>query len=263
MQMRRLQSGFRSHLLVKTLNMSLRGLSPADGDSATPAFKRIKAHVLAQIHGGHWKEGDAIPSEQALATEFGVSRMTANRALRELTDDQILVRVQGSGTFVAQQKYQSTLVVIHGIAEEIHSRGHAHRSELHLLERVKASNALAVEFELGVGRELFRSVVLHFEDETPIQIEDRYVNPALAPDYLQLDFSKTTANEYLMRVAPLYGVRYQIEARMPSSDIATKLHIDEHQPCLVLQRKTLSRRQVASFATLWHAANRFQFTGGF
>ena len=68
-----------------------------------PAFKRIKAHVLSQIQAGIWKEGDAIPSEQALASEFGVARMTANRALRELSDDRILVRVQGSGTFVASR----------------------------------------------------------------------------------------------------------------------------------------------------------------
>lgn len=41
------------------------------------------------------------------------------------------------------------------------------------------------------------------------------------------------------------------------------LHIDEAQPCLVLRRKTLSRGQVASIATLWHPASRYQFTGGF
>jgi GntR family histidine utilization transcriptional repressor len=66
-----------------------------------------------------------------------------------------------------------------------------------------------------------------------------------------------------MRVAPLSGVRYCIEARMPTAEIATMLHIDPGQPCLVLHRKTLSRGQVASVAMLWHPANRYQFTGGF
>ena len=229
-----------------------------------PAFKRIKSHVLGRIQSGHWREGEAIPTEQALAAEFGVSRMTANRALRELTDDQILVRVQGSGTFVAQQKFQSTLVIIHGIAEEISARGHTHRSELHKLERVRATNSLAAQFELGAASKTrFHSVIVHFEDESPIQVEDRYVNPALAPDYMQLDFTRTTANEYLMRVAPLYGVRYSVEARMPPGDVAGMLHNQEDQPCLMLRRKTLSRGQVASVATLWHPANRYQFTGGF
>jgi GntR family transcriptional regulator, histidine utilization repressor len=235
---------------------------PAEGDER-PAFKRIKAHVLNQIQAGIWKEGDAIPSEQALASEFGVARMTANRALRELSDDRILVRVQGSGTFVAQQKFQSTLVEIRSIAEEVQARGHVHRSELQRLERIKAADTLAVEFELGAGKALFHSVVVHYENELPIQVEDRFVNPALAADYMQLDFSKTTANQYLMRVAPLSGVHYCIEARMPTPEIAAMLHIDGSQPCLVLRRKTLSRGQVASVAMLWHPANRYQFTGGF
>jgi GntR family histidine utilization transcriptional repressor len=234
----------------------------ADGDER-PAFKRIKAYVLAQIQAGNWKEGEAIPSEQALASEFGVARMTANRALRELSDDRILVRVQGSGTYVGQQKFQSTLVEIHSIADEVQARGHLHRSELQRLERIKAGDSLAAEFELGAGHAVFHSVVVHFEDELPIQVEDRFVNPALAPEYMQLDFSRTTANEYLMRVAPLSGVRYCIDARMPEPEIAAMLHIDEGQPCLVLRRKTLSRAQVASVALLWHPANRYQFTGGF
>lgn len=235
---------------------------PTAGDER-PAFRRIKEHVLAQIQAGLWREGDAIPSEHALANQFGVARMTANRALRELTDERVLVRVQGSGTFVAQQKFQSTLVEIHSIAEEVQARGHVHRSELQRLERVRAGDALAVDFELAAGQALFHSVVVHFEGEVPIQVEDRYVNPALAPEYMQLDFSQTTANQYLMRVAPLSGVRYCIEARLPTPEIAAMLHIATTQPCLVLWRKTQSSAQVASVATLWHPANRYQFTGGF
>lgn len=237
-------------------------MPPVDRDDR-PAFKRIKAHVLGQIQAGRWREGDAIPSELALASEFGVARMTANRALRELTDQRILVRVQGSGTFVAAQKFQSTLVEIHSIAEEVQARGHVHRSALQSLARVKAGAALAAEFELPAGRALFHSLVVHFESEVPIQVEDRHANPAVAPDYMQIDFATTTANEYLMRAAPLSGVRYCIEARMPPPPIAAMLHIPEVQPCLVLWRKTLSQGQVASVATLWHPANRYQFTGAF
>ena len=75
---------------------------------STPIFQRIKDHLLAEIAAGTWKEGDVIPSEQALVKQFGVSRMTVNRAVRELTSEQVLTRRQGSGTYVAQQKYQAT-----------------------------------------------------------------------------------------------------------------------------------------------------------
>lgn len=243
--------------------MVMRFPKRATREHEAPAYKRIKEHIEDLIRDGRLKDGDAIPPESALTEQFKVSRMTANRALRELTDEGVLVRVQGSGTFVAQQKYQSTLVVILGIAEEILSRGHAHRCEKIRIETVKADAKLAAEFQLKPGAELFHSVLLHFEDDVPIQIEDRYVNPALAPDYLDLDFATTTANEYLMRVAPLYGVNYVVDARSPPPDIANKLLVDKLQPCLVLYRQTFSRKKVTSVVTLWHPANRYQFRGGF
>ena len=125
-------------------------------------------------------------------------------------------------------------------------RGHVHRSELHRLERSKASELLARQFSLATGDALFHSIIVHFENDLPIQVEDRWVNPDVAPDYMQQDFSTTTPNEYLMVAAPLQGVNYRIEALGAPRDIADMLHIAYKEPCLVLKRKTLSMAQVAS-----------------
>jgi GntR family histidine utilization transcriptional repressor len=230
---------------------------------AIPAYQQIKDYVLAQIHAGNWNEGDAIPAEEAVAQTFKVSRMTANRALRELAADQVLIRVQGSGTYVAPRKYQATLIEIKNIAQEIEARGHRHRSELHLLERCKASAPLAVQFEVEAGHALFHSTIVHLENGVPIQVEDRWVNSAVAPDYLQQDFGSTTPNEYLMRVAPLQGVRYSLEAQTPPRGIAEMLKIPMNEPCLLLKRRTLTQGLVASTATMWHPGSRYQFTGSF
>jgi GntR family histidine utilization transcriptional repressor len=233
------------------------------GDSDTPAFQQIKDHILAELQQGTWKEGDAIPSEAALAKQFGVSRMTVNRAVRELSAEQFLTRVQGSGTFVAQQKYQATLVAIKSIAEEVRARGHTHSSELHLLERGKPSAQLVQQFKVDPGTILFHSVIVHFENSIPIQVEDRWVNSLLAPAYLQQNFSTITPNEYLMAAAPLQEVRYRIEAINAPVRIADMLAISTHLPCLVLHRSTISRNQVASVVTMWHPGDRYQFAGQF
>lgn len=231
--------------------------------SSVPAYERVKRYVLDRIHNGQWREGDAIPGEEALAREFGVSRMTVNRAIRELSDEQIVERVQGSGTYVAQQKYQATLVEIRNIAEEIAARGHRHHSLLHLLERCKADELLARGFGVRRGRTLFHSVVVHFENGRPIQVEDRYVHPDVAPDYLTQDFTSQTPNAYLMRVAPLQGVSFVIEAVQPPAHMATMLAMSGREPCLVLRRQTRSMGRVASMAAMWHPASRYQFTGSF
>jgi GntR family histidine utilization transcriptional repressor len=231
--------------------------------SALPIYQQIKDHLLAEIQAGKWREGDVIPSEQELARQFNVSRMTVNRAVRELTTEQVLTRVQGSGTYVAQHKYQSTLVEIKSIADEVRARGHRHGSELHKLERSKAGEVLAAEFGVAIGHLLFHSVIVHLENGLPIQVEDRWVNSSIAPDYLQQDFSQITPNEYLMAVAPLQSVNYSIEALSPPREIADMLHIAQKEACLVLHRKTLSRGSVASSATMWHPGSRYQFAGGF
>lgn len=227
----------------------------------TPIFQRIKDYLLSQIANGTWKEGDVIPSEQALVKQFGVSRMTVNRAVRELTAEQVLTRRQGSGTYVAQQKVQATLVEIRSIADEIRARGHAHRSSLQQLERSKASELLARQFDLPLGHPLFHSVIVHFENGVPIQVEDRWANPKLAPDYMEQDYASITPNEYLMRAAPLQDATYSIEALPAPRDIADMLAIDTRQPCLVLRRQTRSNGQVASLATMWHPGHRYQFAG--
>ena len=229
----------------------------------TPIFQAIKDHLLAGIDAGQWQPGDAIPSEQALAAQFGVSRMTVNRAVRELTAEQVLFRIQGSGTYVAQPKYQSTLVAIRNIADEVAARGHVHSSILHLVERAKASELLAVQFDIKPRATLYHSVIVHFENGQPIQVEDRWVNPALAPAYLQQDFARITPNQYLVAVAPLQAVNYSIEALHPTEPVARMLQIAVSDVCLVLKRRTLSKSMVASVATMWHPGQRYQFAGNF
>jgi GntR family transcriptional regulator, histidine utilization repressor len=228
---------------------------------STPIFQRIKDYLTGEIAAGRWKEGDLVPSEQALVRQFGVSRMTVNRAVRELTAEQVLTRRQGSGTYVAPQKYQATLLEIRSIADEIRARGHRHHSTLHLLEQARAPEALALQFELAAGDPLFHSVIVHFENAVPIQVEDRWVNPACAPDYLAQDFAGITPNEHLMQAAPLQSATYSIEALSPPRDIADMLAIEPRQSCLVLKRRTRALGLIASVVTMWHPGQLYQFTG--
>ena len=236
-------------------------LNEQSAQASTPIFQRIKDYLVGEIASGRWKEGDLVPSEQALVRQFGVSRMTVNRAVRELTAEQVLTRRQGSGTYVAPQKYQATLVEIRNIADEVRARGHRHRSSLHLLEAAQAGEALALQFGLAPDSLLYHSLIVHFENEIPIQLEDRWVNPACAPDYLAQDFNAITPNEHLMAVAPLQGATWAIESLGAPREVAELLAIEAKDPCLVLKRKTTSGGQVASSVTMWHPGHLYQFTG--
>ena len=226
-----------------------------------PAWQRIHDHLLAGIRSGLWREGDRLPSEAELCAQFGVARMTVSRALRELASAQIVSRVQGAGSFVAPSRHQTTLVEIRNIADEIAARRHRHSAQVLLLESVAANAPMAALMEIAAGTPLFHSRIVHRQDGIPLQLEERWVNASLAPDYLQQDFTRRTPNAYLTAVAPLERAAYSIEARQPDRETRRLLAMDDHDPCLLLLRRTWSRGQVVSAAQLWHPGSRHQFTG--
>lgn len=237
--------------------------NPAANGAAPRAYQRIKDHVLERIQAGEWREGQMIPSEEELTRIFSVSRMTANRALRELTAEMVLQRVPGLGTFVAQRKHHTTIVQIRSIAEEIAERGNSHSATVVTMESIRADAGMAEEFGLARRARLFHSVILHRENGVPVQVEDRQVNPALFPDYLAQDFSTTPPYAYLTATAPIQKVEFRIEALMPDDAMRDALAMEPGIPCLVLHRRTWSFGQVATVADLWHPGSRYSFTGSF
>ena len=105
---------------------------------ALALYQQIKDHISRKIQDGSWPPGHRLPSEHELVAQFGISRMTVNRALRELTEQGRVVRVAGVGSFVAEEKPQSTLLQIANLASEIRQRGHDYRCEVLVVERISA-----------------------------------------------------------------------------------------------------------------------------
>jgi GntR family histidine utilization transcriptional repressor len=167
-----------------------------------PFYEKVKQEISEKIASGIWQPHDRIPSEAELVAQYGFSRMTINRALRELTDEGLLVRLQGVGTFVAEPKGQSALFEIRSIADEINARQHQHRCEVLTLERTRANAQQALVLNVKEGTSIFHSVMVHYENDLPVQIEDRCVNAEIVPEYLAQDYSQTTPHAYLSLIAP-------------------------------------------------------------
>ncbi len=229
--------------------------------SAAPLYQQVKDRIRDRIARGRLGAGDPVPSENELTRDLRVSRMTANRALRELTAEGVLRRVQGVGTFVADAKPQSELLEIRNIAQEIAGRGHRHTAVVHLLRRERADAATARALALATNAPVFHSVLVHCENGTPVQVEDRHVNPAFAPSYLRQDFARTTPYEYLTALGPLDAAEHVIEAVLPDPRLQRLLQIRGNEPCLLLTRRTWSNGIVVSRARLTHPGARYQLAG--
>jgi GntR family histidine utilization transcriptional repressor len=226
-----------------------------------PPYARIKRHVVARIESGQWSVTSKVPSENQLAAEFGVSRMTARRALLELMQEGWLVRSQGLGTFVADRKPVLSMLEVRNIAEEIASRGHLYAAKVMRMEAVAATEAVAMYLGIPAGAKAFHSIVVHIDNGVPVQMEDRYVSPAAAPAYLAQDFTRETPNAYLTRVAPIESVEHVVEAVLPTSQVARWLQITAPEACLQINRRTWSRGHVASYARLVHPGSRYRLGG--
>ncbi|CAN7709534.1 histidine utilization repressor [Rhizobium leguminosarum] len=229
----------------------------AQNDS-TPLYAGVKQVILDRIHSGEWPPKYRVPSENELVVELGVSKMTANRALRELANEGELVRIQGVGSFVAERKGYSALFEVRNIAEEIAERGHAHEASVVVLAQETASPEVADALELPIGAAVFHSLIVHSENGVPVQIEDRFVHPEAAPEYLDQDFSTLTPNAYLTAAAPLSGSEHVVEAAMPQAWECKLLTIMKTEPCLTIRRRTWSAKQVVSTARLVYPGHRYR-----
>ncbi len=133
-----------------------------------PLYAGVKQMVLERIHSGEWPPHTRVPSENELVAELKVSRMTANRALRELASEGELVRIKGVGSFVAERKGHAALFEVRNIAEEIAARGHIHSARVELLAPEGASPEIAHALDVAIGTPVFHSVIIHAEDDMPM-----------------------------------------------------------------------------------------------
>jgi GntR family histidine utilization transcriptional repressor len=226
-------------------------------------YAQVKEHITRKIQDGTWPPGHRLPSEHELVVQFGISRMTANRALRELVAQGRVVRVAGVGSFVAENKPQSTLLQIANIASEIRARGHDYGYQLITAERIATSADVAAWLDLRSGESVFHSVCLHLEDGVPVQLEDRYVNPRVVPDFLDQPLAATPPSEYLVRSVPFDQIEHLVDAVLPTNEQAERLAMPPAEPCLLLTRRTWTHTVPVTMVRCLHPASRYRLGSRF
>lgn len=239
------------------------GVGPHGNSVPEPRYAAIKSYITDAINSGSLRPGDRLQSEAELIKHFGVSRMTAHRALRELQDAGIVIRMPGVGSFVADPSAKGHLIEIRNIADEIRSRGHAHSALVISNKSQKSDRTTAALLGVSPGTQVFHSIIVHSEAGVPIQIEDRLVLASAAPGYDKADFTKITPNEHLMRTAPLERVDHTVRAITPDPTARRLLGIKASDPCLLLIRRTWSKSRLVSLARLTHPGSRFEFSDSF
>ncbi|MCP3875639.1 MAG: histidine utilization repressor [Desulfobacteraceae bacterium] len=226
-------------------------------------YQKIKKSVVKDIDSGKLIPDDRVPSETQLARAFNASRMTANRALKELTEEGRIVRVQGVGTFVARPKPEAALLEIKSIAKEITDWGGVHSSQIIVLKQENIGAQIASKMDLKVDDDIFHSIIVHKDRGIPVQYSERFINPRVAPDYLNQDFKKITPSDYLLEIAQVQQAEHIIEAVNCKKNIQKHLNIKPDEPCISLTRRTWSYDMVATYSIIISPGSRYKLVGKF
>lgn len=226
-----------------------------------PRYQQLKDLIISRISSGELKPSDRVPSENELVETMHVSRMTANRALRELNDEGYVDRVAGRGTFVSDFRSQSHLLEVHNIADEIRLRGHAHSSRVIRQSLQHARGEVARALHVAQGTDVFHLLLVHFENEIPIQLEDRHVLASFAPDCMAQDFATITPSAYLTSKAPLQEAEQIVRAGLPNRAVQKHLQIGDREASLIVIRRTWSDGRPVTFARLHHPGSRYELAG--
>ncbi|MBX3624776.1 MAG: GntR family transcriptional regulator [Rhizobacter sp.] len=169
----------------------------ADGPAFSPLYQQIKSLLTRSLQSGEWKPGEAIPSEMELAARFKVSQGTVRKAIDALADENLVVRRQGKGTFVATHAEEKIQYRFLRLMPDDGQPGGAQRRFIDCRRmRAPADVARALELKAGDMAVQVRRV-LHFHG-APVVLDDIWLNGTL--------FKGLTAERLSEYQGPMYGL---------------------------------------------------------
>ncbi len=216
--------------------------APAAAPAFKPLYLQVRRLLVESLEAGEWRPGEAIPSEGELAARFGVSQGTARKAIDALAAENLVVRRQGKGTFVATHTEEKTSLFRFLRIRRSDGREEYPASRILDVKRGKASADIARLLEVRVGSAVIvLRRVLEFSG-APVVLDE-----IVLPAHLFRGFTKGKLDAYRGSMYSFFetqfGVRMlraQEKLGAIAADAQTAQVLDVHQgdPLLVVERVT-------------------------
>lgn len=229
----------------------MRG-GPADGaaaggqEEAPPAprgWAAIAEEGRRRILHREWPPGATIPSEAALAREWGTSRVTVNRALRSLAEEGLLDRRRRAGTRVSERPLRPASFEVPLVREEVERSGRRYRYELVEAGEHPVPEAVRGRLMLTGRPRLLRVLARHFAGRAPFAWEERWINGGTVPEALAVDWRLHSPNEWLLAHVPYTRVDVALCASEAGPMAARALGCEPGRALLTLERTTWRDRR--------------------
>lgn len=198
-----------------------------------PMYRQIADALREKISAGELKPGDALPTESSLQEAFNVSRVTVRQALKLLTEEHIVESIQGSGTYVKEERVNYDIYQLTGFYEKLADRNVDTHSEVSIFEVLKADAKLAEKLNLSHDDKVWHIKRVRFIKQKPVNLEETWMPLALFPD-LTWEVMENSKYHYVEQIKKLVIDRSEQELVpiMPSEEAIAALSLDPAKPIL-------------------------------
>lgn len=204
--------------------------------SHTPIYIQIAQNTRKTITDGHYRQDQQISTEDEIALQYGVSRMTARSAITELVKEGFIYRVHGKGAFVARKKIERSLNKITGFHEDMESAGLSPSSKI-----IKYVKRLPVDLEchklnIKIMQYVFEIRRIRYVDGVPYGYQELIVPEYLVPNLSNLNLEEESLYSYLKKIQkPIFTAEQRMEAVM-KEDINQLIEIPYKIPLFFFHR---------------------------
>lgn len=227
-------------------NGNLATLSRVRFDDVVPRYHQIKEDVISQIRMGHWRPDQEVPSEAQLGEHYGVSRGTIRRAIEELSNEGLVYKVQGRGTFVSGIKFENSVLGSY----KYHRSGAVPFDEVaHIYEFAKRKATKGVAGLLGIdeGDDYFFLKRVRVAGSLRVSVEHSYFPSDLGARLAHTELARTrefpvTQHEnlypWLERECGLFVVRAEeiVRPALADDEVSELLGIEAGSPVFLVER---------------------------
>ncbi|HEX2885205.1 GntR family transcriptional regulator [Vineibacter terrae] len=205
----------------------------------SPLYHQLKQALTDQIISGRWGPGSELPSENELCAHFSVSRGTLRRALADLATHGLVSRQQGRGTFVAEAKFEGSVLASYAFYRSgaiNHDRG----ARILKCERRPASADLRDLLDMPAREPIYELQRVQFMRKVPITLAASYFPASLVPDLEKQDLANTHLYTLLEEQYGMALLRAQetIEPVLADDYVAQHLAIAPGTPVFRIERLT-------------------------
>lgn len=198
----------------------------------------VRDEIRARILNRTYEPGDKLPRDEDIAIELGCARTTVHRAMQDLSLAGLVERKRKGGTHVRTDPVTRATFDIPITRREVEQRGAKYNYQL--ISRDLEETPIEIMARFGIQRPalMLHVKALHLAENRPYILEDRWIDTTSTPEILNVDLTRESANEWLVRQKPYSRIEVRFSAMNAEGETAKHLSTPVGSALFVIERTT-------------------------